>query len=194
MQSLAEVQLHNFQQALTPARLREMRTVYIALGAGVLVFGFVIWNISTVATGRAPAEDTLRMMMILSIVHAVFALSVYAVSNFIYNLQFRPSRLERSAQEGVYDPRSRRVLEDPAVNSLMIIRVAAIIRLALLEGVAFFGLAICMMGVKNGVMEIQPAYWLNALSAVVMLAFVAATFPTRERVEEIFRRKIQGLA
>lgn len=194
MRSLAEVPLHNFQQALTPARLREMRTVYIALGAGVLVFGFVIWNVSTVATGRMPTEDDLGMMMILSIVHVVFALSVYAVSNFIYNLQFRPSRLERTAQEGVYDPRSRRVIEDPAVNCLMIIRVAAVIRLALLEGAAFFGLAICMIGVQRGVMRVEPAYWLNVLSSVVMLAFVAVAFPTKDRVEEIFRTKIQGLA
>ena len=64
-----------------------------------------------------------------------------------------------------------------------------IISAALLEGVALFGLIICLLGVQEGIIHNAPIYWLNLFSYLFFAAMILWTFPTKERLENIFKER-----
>jgi hypothetical protein len=70
---------------------------------------------------------------------------------------------------------------------LGLVRRVTIIRLALLEGAAFFGLAVVLIAKMTGVVAAAPVYWLNALSAVIFIGFVMFTLPTRDTINDLLR-------
>jgi hypothetical protein len=79
----------------------------------------------------------------------------------------------------------------PAQKCLSLIRTAAIIRMTMLEGSAFFGLVITMLIVKNGTGILEPIYYANVLSIIPLLFCIALTFPTAEKLEKIFKENIR---
>ena len=62
------------------------------------------------------------------------------------------------------------------------LRGAAILRLAMLEGCALFGVVICLLGVVLEAATQHPWIWANAASAALFLIFAVLTFPTAERL------------
>ena len=81
------------------------------------------------------------------------------------------------------------VIEDPVRIFLALVSMASIIRLAMMEAPALFGIVICLLAVFGEGLDDQPVYWLNLASVVLFLFYLAASFPTRERVLELLRRK-----
>ncbi len=59
----------------------------------------------------------------------------------------------------------------------------------MLEAPALFGIVVCLVGSLNGQLHAEPIYWLNLASTVVLVLFVALSFPSRERLVDLFRRK-----
>jgi hypothetical protein len=74
-----------------------------------------------------------------------------------------------------------------------VIRSALILRVALLEGGAMFGLVVCLIAVMSGVMQTNLAYWINLIGVLAMLAVVSQGFPTRDRILDIHRSRILGI-
>jgi hypothetical protein len=60
------------------------------------------------------------------------------------------------------------------------------VRLAMFEGVAMYGLVICLLTVMWGAQPYHPELLLNGISAVVFLGFAAATFPTIDRIGNVY--------
>ena len=70
------------------------------------------------------------------------------------------------------------------------IRKATIVRLALMEGGALYGLVVCTLAVMNGTMHEYPVFWINLAGAVAMLLSISWNFPTRERVIKVYEKMI----
>lgn len=155
------------------ADVRRLAILQAALGAGPLFVWLVVVGLSqlpppneSAATGAAAGPDQARLIMLLSAVHVMVALSSYAAGALLFSRVLH--------QRAPQDPLGR-------------LRAATVLRLALLEGPALFGAVICLLAVQPGVAEQVPLVWLNATSTFVLLFVVVVTFPTRERVERLLR-------
>ncbi|MBM4117619.1 hypothetical protein FJ251_07705 [bacterium] len=161
------------KQALrpSPGELRALQIVQVALMGGVLLFGLVVVLIAMrpPAAGAAPIAQ--RVLVLLSAVHAVIALIVWSLAPLLQGLLV--ARL--GAQLGT-------------AGGVGALRGALIVRLALLEGPALFGLVICLIAATGGALRATPLYWLNALSAVAFVGYGVLSFPTAERLEALADR------
>lgn len=157
------------QDLVRPEVVRALQIIHLAMPLGALGFGGIVaWK--ALSGGQNPqAEESARL---LSLVHPVFGFVMYVAAIVV------PPRM-RSAGTG-------------AVRVLDSIRGAAILRLAMLEGIAMLGLVTCFLAAEAGVLRDRPIYWANTLSTLVLLAYVAARFPTRDRIVSAFLSRVGG--
>jgi len=143
-----------------------------ACAMGALLFLAMTLALSASGIEEAPRDEDLVLFPILSGVNAVMFASCFTLGFLFYRLGTRS--LGRAAS---------------AAELFATLRGAAILRLALLEGSALLGVVVCFLGVLQGAVAKQPLIWANAAPAVIFILFTLATFPTRERVIELFSRR-----
>lgn len=162
---------------------RQMGIIQIMLTFGPLAFLGVVLYLGQRENLEPPGD--VSIVQTLSLVHGLLLVVSLPVSLFLLPTMLTNSRqLARCGQlEGLQAARC-------LVGGVM---GRAIARIAVLEGVALFGLVVCLLGVLNGAMEEQPLYWLNAASLLVLVAVSLATFPTAERLEGEARRLLERL-
>lgn len=174
-----------FQRALVPQRIRTWQIIYAALLAGATVFAGIVLLLYIQQPRAAAAEPAdASFLRILTMVHVAIAagcyMAAFAVSRFFAGdkgLEF----VQRNAGG---------LTEDGGLQAslyLQAVFTGAIIRAALMEGPALFGVIACLMGVTEGVIPQQPVYWLNLFSYVIFAGMVVWTFPTRQRLEDRFK-------
>ena len=151
-----------------------MQVVQAALMAGVLVFGLVVMLLA-IRPQTMGTPTPARMLTLFSLVHGAMAVGTWSLAPLLQTALLARARPESGAGVGT--------------AALAAIRSAGLLRLALLEGTALFGLVVCLLAALGGALREQPLYWLNALSALAFLAYAALSFPTRERVETFFAER-----
>jgi len=169
-----------FRAALTPADVRALQIIYLAIALGVALFALVVvalywWQTEAVA----PTVIQASVVQLLTLVHVFTAATVYL---FAGPLVYRKVLGTEASGEG----------SGEGGDVLRRIRTAEIVRLALIEGVAMVGLVACLLGVLFGVLREAPVYWLNLFSTFVLLGFVGRNLPTAERLEAVFRRYVES--
>jgi len=164
-----------FMEALTPNDLKGMQVLIGAMPVGIVLFLLVVLFRTLIAPIDTPdaASDGSTVTM-LSLVHLILFGAAIVLAPILHRAQLRK----------VVDGGARG--EELAVEAVGAVRQAAIVRLAVLEAPALFGLIICLLASKHELLSVQPIYWLNALSSLIFILFAAMNFPTRERVEAIF--------
>ncbi len=157
------------KEALTPQYLLTLAMIHIAMVMGVILFGavtlFLLFRSDPSADPRG--EETVRL---LSMIHLGVACSAFMGAPIVFKALIHQAA--GSAQS--------------AAKVLVGIQAAYLVRLALLEGPALFGLVICFL-MNRALLNEQPVYGLNLLSAVLFILFVAVTFPTRDRLESLLQ-------
>ncbi|MGB2957494.1 MAG: hypothetical protein WBG01_08585 [Bacteroidota bacterium] len=174
----SSITMPDFQRAITGGYLKSLQVFYFALGIGVLIFLLVtlfvlIQSSDVVLAGQ---EEFVSM---LSIVHLLYAVLGYAAAAFLYR---RMIARVRPGMGRVYG----------AEELLNVLRLASVIRLTVVEGVAFFGLVLVFIAAQAGVLHQYPIYWLNLFSTVILFVFIFRDFPTRQRIEELCERLFQS--
>jgi hypothetical protein len=164
----------HYEQALTVKQLRAIIIIRIALMLGILLYYFVVLLLYSMLIPDGFSIQDMSLMNVLSTANAVFTLIAAAIAFYLSNLQLRPERF--AEKSGIKTP------EEAALYALELYRKSSIILMAPIEAVSFFGAVICMIGVKNGIIEIYPMYWMNAAPAVLLILVGIMTFPKRERV------------
>jgi len=163
----------HFEAALTPGLLRSMAIMQAALVFGPVLYVIPVLVLFSARSVVPPGPDALYLVNTLSIIHGAALLTAGSVGSFLFQRIFSSDRLATLPDA---DPE---ILASLAVGKL---RSAMILRLALFEGAAFFGITVCILAMINGVLEAEPAYWLNLGSLAIFVAFGILTFPTRERL------------
>jgi hypothetical protein len=195
MRSFADVSVHDFEAALTPAELRMFQIIQGALGAGIATFLCIpvaLYVFDAVVLADEAAQD-LQLIRLLSLVHIALAAALLVTAKVVYDLQFRPERLAGEHRPALRDTQGE-VIHDPATYCLALLRTAMIVRMAMYEGIAMFGLVVCLLAVIDGVVQAYPLYWLNALSSVALIGYIVLTFPTAERLKALFLSRIKQAA
>ncbi|MBL7996790.1 hypothetical protein JNM05_15595 [bacterium] len=194
MNSLSEVTLSEFQTALTPQNVRVIQIIQGAIGLGVVMFMGVVlfvYSSQTMSVDARIANDDYDLINLLTLAHIMIAAGVYTVARVVFNLLLSSSVLRNGVTKVMKDGQGR-VIDSPAEKILAIIRSAIIVRLAMLEAPALFGLVICLIGTFNGTIQETPSIWLNAITSLILIGFVILTFPNKEHIEEIFNSRIAG--
>ncbi len=173
------INLSDFQQLLTWKNLLPMQAIQLGMTAGSSAFLILVLVLPGNWTAREPMDPSL--LNILSLIHLGLALAAYTAAHVVYRFIVSHKRLAGSMYLA-NQPDTAQIAE----KCLSLIRTGTIVRFAFLEGVAFFGLIICLMAGQGGLLEQHPEYWLNIFSYIVMLFVTFAIFTTRDRVETIF--------
>ena len=170
------VSLDEFKKALTPENVRVMQMINLAMGMCTFAFLVVVVVLHFQSLGGAEDGDTeVSLLKMLSLADLVFALMCFTSSKLVYDLVFKVNRHSKQAST--------------AEGCFGIIRTAGIIRLALMEGAAFFGLVVCLLGAIFGQLKEFPIYWLNVLPCLAMIAFIVVSFPSKAGLESVFQDK-----
>ncbi len=194
MNSLGEVTLSQFQSILTAQNIRIFQIIHGAIALGVAAFMGVVlflYSTQTAPTESGDLKDSYDLIKILTLAHIMIAAAVYTVSRVVFNLLLGPSAWKDGTVKTFKDSQGRTVT-DPAEKILAMIRSALIVRLAMLEAPALFGLVICLLAITNGTIYHTSIIWLNAITALILIGFVIRTFPNKERLEEIFNSRVPG--
>lgn len=136
--------------------LRTLQIIHLGLASGVLLFTTIVVFLTMQQPADPSADPALART--LTLVHVVLFLTALLLSRILYNRLLPAPDLDETAR---------------AIR----FRTASIVRLALLEGAALFGLVSCLLIGQNGLLQQRPGYWLNLLSTGFFLAFIALTFP-----------------
>ncbi len=186
MQALSGVSLTDFEAALTPAEVRTSQIIQGAIGIGIALFIVVVYVMYvTIEAPVNASPPNASIVQIMSLIHLLLAASLVITAQVVYGMQFSPERLKQ-----VFTQDESMNLEPPQ-RCISLIRTAMIIRLGLYEGIALFGLIVCLLAVVDHVVQVYPMYWLNMLSTLLVLSYVVVTLPTGPRIKKIFIERIK---
>ncbi len=175
MASPKDIGLAELKAALTPENVRAGIIIQITLATGVLAFLLAVMFISQLPTERASNGGIIEIM---NVIHAIFFIVAIFVAQQIFNRLLRSDELSVRTGEQV----------------VQLIRTSYIIRAAVIEGAAFFGLATLLVAAQAGLLNTRPILWLNVSSAVYQILFILLNLPTAEKQEALFEERIQSLA
>jgi hypothetical protein len=156
---------HEIRQAIDEPTVRSLQIVQLGLTAGVVLFAGVVWFRAHFLADPAAAESTIGEPLIVKLaIGAIVAfLGIQRIADFVVR-----RRIAGAKGQGV-----------PAL--LEAARTAFIVRLALLEAPALFGIALCFLASPNGPPR-NPMVWLGLLPAGLFVVLSAMSFPNRERL------------
>jgi len=173
----------DFENELTIDKIRSSQVIYAALAAGVAIFTLVVLILFAATSPRKGADDLFTVPMVLSVVNL-------AMLFFLPYIGTRVSAGQLQSQAG-------QILaggSDPSVAAeqcIGAIRTSSILQLAFLDATAFFGLTVSMYSTMIGAAAAEPAFLLNMVSILPLIAYVGSTFPSKERYAAIFENQIQ---
>lgn len=171
---------HEFRQSLNDSAVRTLQIVHAAIGMGATLFLAVVLFLYYRGLPSGPeTAQTAPDLMTMTLIHGVMLAVCVWLSGFLYSRAFAEKQVRAYAGNGGSGEGTPRL--GPG-DILMIIKNARIIKLAVLEGPAFFGLAICFMGVTGGAIYREPYYWINLASYGILALTVYRDFPTKDKL------------
>jgi len=132
----------------SPAASQQLKVISFAMGGGLtMMAGLVAWSYRNAAP-VVPTPDGVRLINTLTFVAMGAALAAIIASEIAWRSLARKN-----------------------------IHSAFIVRLALREGGALFGLTVAYIAALNGVLSVYPAYWVNLAPFALFLGFLATHWP-----------------
>ena len=162
--------------ALTPSYLRPLAIIHVAISAAPVFFAFAIVFVMLNAPPVTAGPSDILLLNILSVLNLVFLASAWYVGSFIFQKMVAGSISARISES---DQKMK------AEVILAALRSGLIVRLAMLEGAAVFGLTACLLGVMRGVLPGESVYWFNLVPIAVLFAYSFVNFPSKTKILNI---------
>lgn len=177
---------YDLELNLKAQEIKGLQIINAAMVGGVLLLFFVTLflyykNSANAMDLYSPANDGL--INILSIALIILAIVLYAMAYVLPQLQSTPERLLNKLGKDFRDEKGNEI-KDPVSKIMYAFRGHMIIRLALLEVVALFGLMLLYLSAINGSLHVRSIIWLTSIPAFIFFGFVFLNFPTKERIIE----------
>ena len=169
---------------ISAEQIKTSQIIAFALGLGIsLFFGimlfFYFYNYSQIQyTANNKSTFEILMYICLAVFLLTITLSIYQPISIVKK-QFNKFKNSELSKENV----------DELVG---IHRTYLIIRLALLEGSALFGLVVFFLSVQSFEIYSFPVYWICTIPAFVMILFVVILFPTRTKLSYFIVENLQN--
>lgn len=159
--------------------LRSIQIIQLALVLGVFMFmGVVVFLTRTPTAVPTPPDP--QLFKILSGVNALLLLQGYPLAFVLFGLLTKPEKLTPLPAEP----------QEAVSKALGVLRSAVIVRAALLEGPALFGLVVIFLAHGQGALEPNGWIWANALAPLLFLAASGVSFQTRKRLVELIADRL----
>ncbi len=185
MSRFRDLNLEAFRANVTASQVRGLQIIPAALCGSVVLFAGVLFFLAGThaASPRQAALDAAAVATVrfLTLAHFLLAAIVYGAAPRVENAVYRRGR-------EIQGENSAALL---TAQALGIIQTARLTRLAMYEGVALMGLVVCFIAMSTNVMAAHPVYWVNAITAALLIGYVVSTFPNRDRLAEVFQARLQ---
>ncbi len=144
----------NGEQAVPEPVAQTLRMISLAMAGGLtLMAGLVAWTHFNYA-GEAPAPERVRFINLMTTVAMGMTLAGIVFSEVLWRSLLRGGNVQ----------------------------AAFIARLAAREGAGLLGLTAAYLAAANGTLKAYPAYWVNLAPFGLFIGFLAAHWPTAERL------------
>jgi hypothetical protein len=190
MNQLENLRYEDFRKVLTEQHLKELQIIYFALGFGVFIFTMVLFFIYNTISEFVTSQDYSHILL-LSVLHFVLLLVCFPISRYLFENTLQGKWISKITNMTLGQSGSPET-KKPIELFWDRLRTAHIIRLALFEGIALFGLVICTLAMFDGTIQQYPVLWINLISPMVFGIILVLYFPTVEKLERFFREYVQG--
>ncbi len=167
-------------------KLKPLRIITIALCLGIVFFFIVVMVLYSIKNENRSPELEPEMLNILLIILFITSFTVYSIVFLLGDKIL--SGIIKNAKISFAE-----IVKPDSRSLLGIITSFTIVRLAMFEGSALFGLVILLLSVINNHLDSNPVYWLGSIPGLLMLFYAAIIFPTGERVAQLVQDKIYPL-
>jgi uncharacterized protein YacL len=137
---------------------RALRLILFAMAAGLCLLAAVIGFFYARSSGVVPGAARVRIENAMTMIAMAVAASLIVVSEAVW----------RGVLRGTKGALAQRV------------QTAFIVRAALREGAALFGLVVALLCAQSGLLRLYPAYWANFAPFGLFLVFARLHWPTVE--------------
>jgi hypothetical protein len=170
---------------ITDGYVKTLRIIFFAIATGPIIF----WAIILFLFSNQPlvrGSTDLSLLNILSAIHAIMLITMIILVNYIFKNGLIGSKNPVLSMSGALSADQQKG-SNPQEKFLGLFHSLSIMRLAILEGTAFFGMVVCFLAGKQGVLSTYPIYWLNAISTMLLASFVLKQFPSKEKIMNCYQ-------
>jgi len=183
---------------IPPREVKTLRVLYTGLAGIVILMSAVFlyfYDIRSTDTVAQPDDQLNSPILLISLL--VIAALEYSLIYFIPKLQLSPDKLKARLSTVMQNQQGEHMAEHVFVL-FQIYRTIMILRLAMLDSVAFLGLFILFYSVLNKMIYFYPIYWIALIPSVILFFFVYIYFPTKEKIvfyiEKNMLEKLRNIA
>ena len=191
---IASIAKDDVAKAVSGPRLFTSRILHLALMAGPLAFGGVIYavHLTRLPNPEAMSADPGTSITTLLMALVAIAVPVYGFALLLEVVLFKPKKLlSKVSLAATGDKASAKRILGVLMGQHMVFTV---IRLALTEGVALFGLMVIFMEVNQGNLAEVSMAWLGGIPTAIHILVGALTFPNRRNLTDfVYNKMVQPL-
>lgn len=182
MENSNNLDVNILEESLTEKDLLPIKIIVGALNAGVVVFLLIaLYIFSDVIPVDAPGDNDFQIANILMVVLALLSMTTFYISKIIPDKILDP--------DGLLAKNISRSAKTDKQKFIGLLTNYFIVKLALMEAPALFGLVIIILTSISGVIHHYSVLWLSIIPLIIMLAYSITNFPNMERVLELLRRR-----
>lgn len=189
MASFPGIEINELERNLTVRRMRIMQITYGALVFSVMsllvLFLFFFAMSSDLLMRGVQLHSQVEVMAI--ILWSVFVLCV-AGGIIVFRMRTNPGQAVLRPDQPMHD--GNETITDPAAKFAMLLQQGIIGRAVLLTIPALVSAVICLYWVLAGALLGHPERLVHVIPAFAQIAFFATTWPSRERILKIARRRL----
>ncbi len=193
MKEYLSITKYDIEKKLSNELLRISRIISSAMVVGPTLFLFFIIFLYLKSDSLAGDEYNALDINIFSTIVLVIAILNYTAF-FIFPIFYLKPKNVLNRLSQIAD-QSRNKIDDPVIKLILFDRIYMIIRLAILEGVALFGMVILFQAVSGGQINENPNLWLWIIPIIVLGIFVLNNYISKdkyiERIENQFLSKLK---
>lgn len=192
MAEIQKITRFDLETKLTLQEIRVTQLIALVMVMMVILFSIILLFLYSQRSAVLPVESAVpenNIVPILSLLLLVLAVVEYAIAYILPKIMFSPPKLKIRLSEPFAHKQDRPISE--LIQVLVgIYRVRLIIILAILEGVALFGLVVLFLAITQGIIYENNNYWLNFVPALILLIYAIKNFPNKERMIEYIEKQI----
>lgn len=164
--------------AMTPSYLRPLGIIHVAISMAPIFFAAAIVFVMLTMPPLVATPSDISLIDVLSILNLVILASAWFVGSFIF---------QKMVASGISSEIAGNDQTLRAEVILAALKSGLIVRLAMLEGSAVFGLTVCLLGVMRGVLPGESIYWFNLVPITFLIAYSVSNFPSSGRILSILK-------
>lgn len=181
MEEFKNISRTQIEAKLDGENLRVNRIISLAIMSGAILFLCVIIFLYLKSDPKQINNPQTDLTETLTMVLAFIALSIYSGFFLLPKFFLNKKNIERQIKT-MQLTNGHNSTNDPVQMLINIDRTLMIIRLALLEAVALFGLVILMLSILNGSIHENGIYWYLTAPLFLLIILVLTNFIPKEKM------------